>query len=145
MSARTLIGGGTVLEDTNGSFARFLRDAPKAMRNEIQAAVKTTCFAMQQRMRAQAPVGPDAPHIRDHVTYAVRGLSGRVGFIDATEAAGPHNTATLADVALYNEYTPNQQPFMRPAAEAEASDFTRRMKAAITNAERSLSGGGGLL
>jgi hypothetical protein len=145
MSARNVIGGGVVLEDVGGSFARFLRDAPKEMRQQLQAAVKTTSFAMQQRMKAMAPVGPDAPHIRDAVTHSVRGLVGKVGFIDATAPAGPGNSASIGDVALYNEYSPNNQPFMRPSAEAESSDFVRRMKAAVTQAERSLSGGGGLL
>jgi hypothetical protein len=146
MSRRDFVGGGAIqIEDVGGSFAKFLKNAPKDMRAYLQDAIEKTAFAMAGRMRAGAPVGPDSPHIRDAVTYKRRGLTAQVGFIDATEAAGPDNTATLADVALYNEYSPNKQPFMRPAAEAEASDFTRRMKAAVTQAEHSLSGGGGLL
>jgi hypothetical protein len=133
------------LVDVSGSFARFLRDAPKEMRIEVIDAVKKTCFSMSRRMEATAEVGPDAPHIRDHVTYEMRGLTGKVGFINATQSAGPNNDATMADVALFNEFNPNKQPFMRPAAEAESSDFAKRMKAAITQAERDLTGGGGLL
>lgn len=146
MSRRDFVGGGAIqIEDVGGSFAKFLKNAPKEMRAYIQDAVKKTCFSMRGRMEVGAAEGPDAPHIKDHVTFETRGLSGKVGFINATEAAGPGNDATIADVALFNEFRPNVQPFMRPAAEAEASDFARRMKAAITQAEHSLSGGGGLL
>lgn len=145
MSSRTLVGGGFELEDANGSFARFLRNAPKEFRQSINAAIKTTCFALERRMESAAPVGPDAPHIKEAVTHAVRGLSGRVGYIDATAPAAPGSNASIADVALYNEYRPNKQPFMRPSAELEASDYVRRMKAAIGQAERSLSGGSGNL
>lgn len=143
MSARDLIGAELV--DSNGSFARMLREAPKVMRAELKPAVQVTCFALGQRIKGAAPVGPDAPHIKDAVTFTVRGLTGRVGYIDATEPAGPDNPATQAEVALYNEYHPNKQPFMKPSAEAESADFVKRMQVAIGQVERNLSGGGGLL
>jgi len=139
------IGGGFEIEDVGGSFARFVKNAPKDVRSALNDAVKKTCFAMEGRMSVLAPKGPDSPHIKDAVTHKVRGLTGQVGFIDATQQAGADNDATLADVALFNEYSPNKQPFMRPAAEAESSDFVRRATHALTQAERNLSGGGGLL
>lgn len=143
MSARDRI---TVsLEDVGGAYARFLREAPKVFRQCLIDAVDRTAFAAAQRMRAMAPVGPDAPHIRDFITTKRRGLVAQVGYIDATQSAGPNNDATIAEVALYNEYRPNAQPFMRPAAEGESKDFVRRVQAACGQAERSLSGGGGLL
>jgi hypothetical protein len=145
MGKRDLVGGGFVVEDVGGSFKRFIDTAPKVVRLCIYDALDRTRFAMEQRMRATAPVGPDAPHIREHVTSTRRGLQAQVGFIEATQAAGPDNDASIADVALYNEYRPNKQPFMRPAAEAEASDYVKRMKAALFQAERDLSGGGGVL
>lgn len=145
MSRRTQVGGGFEVIDVNGSFKRFLKNAPKEFREVLKDAVKRTSFALERRMASSAPIGPDAPHIRDFVTHKVRGLQGQVGFIDATAQAGPENDATIADVALYNEYRPNKQPFMLPAAEAEASDFVKRAKAALGQAERNLSGGGGLL
>lgn len=143
--ASKIIGGGFEIEDVNGSFARFLRDSPKVLRQCLYDAIDRTAFAMAQRMRATAPVGPDSPHIRNNVTWKRRGLLGQVGFIDATEPAAPGSDASIADVALYNEYRPNKQPFMRPAAEAEANDYAKRMRAAIGQMERDLSGGGGLL
>jgi hypothetical protein len=130
------------LEDVNGSFARFLREAPRVARKEVAFAVQKATFQVAQRMRASAPVGPDAPHIRDAITTTQRGLTGQAGFINATEPAGPNNSATQAEVALYNEYTPNKQPFMRPAAEAEASGFVRGVREALGRVERTLSGGG---
>ena len=144
MSRRTQIGGGLVVEDVGGSFRRFLTETPRIARAYLHDAVEKTAFAMAGRMRSMAPVGPDAPHIKDAITYTTRGQAGQVGFLDATEAAGPDNEASLADVALYNEYRPNTQPFMRPAAELEARDFVRRITDAVRQVERDLGGGGGL-
>ncbi len=146
MGRRDFIGGGSgiVLEDVGGSFARFLKECPKVAKAYIQDAVEKTAFALAQRMKTTAPVGPDAPHIRDAVTYRRRGQMAMVGFLDANQAAAPGSTATMPDVALFNEYAPNRQPFMRPAAEQEDRDFRKRVTAAIQRMERDLSGGGGL-
>ncbi len=144
MSSRTLVGGGLSIVDVDGSFARFVKNAPKEMRASLGDVVRKTTFALEQRLRATAPVGPEAPHIRDAVSSKVRGLSGQAGFINATEPAAPGSDSTMAEVALYNEYRPNAQPFMKPAAEAESSTFVTRMKTALTQVERDLSGGGGL-
>jgi len=143
MSARNRIDVEVI--DVGGSFRRFIDHAPKEYRRLISGEVKTTAFALQQRMKAKAPVGPDAPHIRDFVTHDVRGLTARVGFIDATDAAAPSSDASIGDVAAYNEWNPNKQPFIKVSAEAEAPDFVRRVTSAIGQAERILSGGGGLL
>lgn len=133
------------IEDVGGRFAAIKTTAPKVFAAFVADAVEKTAFGIQQTMRATAPVGPDAPHIRDHVSYTRRGMTAQVGFINATTPAAPGSDASMADVALYNEYQPNKQPFMRPAAEAEARNFLRRMKDAVQQAERNLSGGGGLL
>jgi hypothetical protein len=146
MSRRDFIGGGKgiVIEDVGGSFARFLKEAPRVARAALHDAVEKTAFALQQRMKAMAPVGPDAPHIRDAITYKRRGQRADVGLLDATQPAGPGSNATLADVGLFNEYAPNSQPFMRSAAEQEDRDFVRRVTDAMRQVERDLSGGGGL-
>lgn len=147
MARTSVIGGGKgfVIEDVGGSFERFKRDAPKIARQYVYDAVERTAFGLQQRMKAMAPVGPDAPHIRDRVTYKRRGATAQVGFIDATEPAAPGSDASIADVALYNEYDPNKQPFMLPAAQLESRDFLKRMTDALQRVDRDLSGGGGLL
>ena len=130
------------VEDVGGAFKRFQQEAPKVFRQVIYDALDRSAFALAQRMRAAAPVGPDAPHIRDFITTKRHGYVAQIGYIEATEPAGPDNDASVANVALFNEYRPNQQPFMRPSAEAELNDFQKRMRQALEQAERSLSGGG---
>lgn len=122
----------TVLEDVNGSFARFLRTAPKEFRQELAHVVKQTVFGVGQRMKANAPVGPDAPHIRNDVETTARGLGGKVGYLTNPDQAA---------VALYNEFRPNKQPFMRKSAEDEAGEFRARATKALQKAGRSLSSG----
>lgn len=136
------------VEDVNGSFKRFVEETPRIARAYIHDAVEKTAFSMQQRMKATAPQGPDAPHIRDLITYKRRGQRAEIGVLEGfggSDPAVPGSTTTNADVALFNEYSPNRQPFMKPAAVAEDPDFTRRITDAIRQAERDLSGGGGLL
>lgn len=144
MGKRDLIGGGIELVDVGGSFARLVLESPKIAREVMKDAVAKTAFSLANRMRVKAPVGPDSPHIRDAITVKQRGAVAQVGYIDATQAAGPDNEATIAEVALYNEYRPNQQPFMRPSGEAEAPDFTRRCQEAIGQLERRLGSGVGI-
>ncbi len=133
------------LEDVGGSFKKFLADAPREARARLHDAIEKTAFSMQQRMKALVQVGPDAPHIKDAITYRRRGQRAEIGLLDATQPAAPGSDASMADVGLFNEYNPNRQPFMRPAAEAENADFTRRISEALRQVERDLSGGGGLL
>lgn len=124
------------IEDVNGSFARFIKQAPKAVRIELSDVVAKTTFAVWQRMKALAQVGPDAPHMRDALEAKLpqrNGLSGRAGVFDNDEQA---------HVALYNEYRPNRQPFMRPAALDEEPGFRARATRALQQVERNLSAGG---
>lgn len=148
MGKRTFVGGGQgiVIEDVDGSFQRFLTNAPKVARALLHDAVEKTAFALRNRMDATAPVGPDAPHIKEALTYKRRGMRAEVGILETegVEPAAPGSTASMADVALYNEYRPNAQPFMLPAAEAETADFRKRTTDAIRQLERDLVGGGGL-
>jgi hypothetical protein len=147
------------VEDVGGSFKKFQERAPKEARALISDAVDKTAFAIMQTMKAQAPVGPDAPHIRDAITWKRRGTRGvgkggvaaEIGILESDgggSPSAPGSSTTLAEVALFNEYRPNAQPFMRPAAEAENSNFTKRITQAIQQLERalgtseSLSGGG---
>jgi hypothetical protein len=136
------------LEDVGGSFKRFLAAAPREARAALHDAVEKTAFSMQQRMKALAPIGPDAPHIRDTISYKRRGQRAEIGLLQGEggdQPSAPGSNASMADVGLFNEYNPNAQPFMRPAAEAENADFTKRVAAALAQVERNLSGGGGLV
>jgi hypothetical protein len=130
------------LEDVGGSFRRLLREAPREARAYLHDAVEKTAFSMANRMRANAPVGPDAPHIKDAIDYKRRGQRAEIGILEGTAPASPDSKTTVAEVGLYNEYNPNKQPFIRPAAEAENADFTRRVADAIRKVERVLSAGG---
>jgi HK97 gp10 family phage protein len=132
---------GSVLEDVNGSFARFIENAPKEVRMMAGAAVKTSTFALLQRMKASAPVGPDAPHIKDDLDMSVRGMSGRAGILKAS------GEGDSAHIALYQEYGTRRhddQRFMRPAAMAEKSDHLRRMTEALGLLEKRLGSGVGI-
>lgn len=126
------------IEDVGGSFARFLREAPKVVKRCVIDAVELTAFSLDRRIEQDAPVGPVAPHIKDHVTWKRRGMSAQVGFLNATTPAGPNNDSTIAAVAMFNEYMPNEQPFMRPAAEREGPLFVKRMRNALKDVEDAL-------
>jgi hypothetical protein len=128
----------TRLEDVNGSFKRMIEQAPKETKALLSAAVQTTTFALGQRMKAMAPVSDEAPHMRDDITIKVRGLNGRAGIL---KGEGENDSA---HVALYNEFVPNKQPFLRPAAFAERSDFARRAKEAIGLLDKRLGSGTGI-
>lgn len=129
------------IEDVSGSFSRFMRTAPKLARQEVGAAVRLSAFGLGQRMKALAPRSDAqyAPHIQDQIESVTRGMSARVGILE------PGSTGIEPDIALFNEYAPNRQPFMRPAAEAEASEFKRAIEIALKRMGAKLSGfGGGL-
>lgn len=113
------------LEDVNGSFARFVREAPKVLKKHAFAAAEQTRQVVARRIYEKAPVGPNAPHMRDAIE--VRGTY--IGIFDPEQAA----------VALYNEYRPNQQPFMADSARDEDAGFRAREEKAIKQTEHELS------
>ncbi len=126
------------VRDLDGSFRRFIRTAPKEAKSAMSDAVSKTTFAVWQRMRARAPVGPDAPHMRDALDTKLPrrdALSGQAGIFDNDDQA---------HVALYNEYRPNRQPFMRQATVDESAMFFQRAIRALRQVESNLSTGGGL-
>lgn len=129
------------IEDVGGRFKALFTQGPKVFRQNLGGAIKLSAFGLGQRMKAKAPRSEAqyAPHIQDEIEVAARGLSARVGILDQ----GP--TGMEADIAVYNEYAPNKQPFMRPSAEAHESEFVRDITRALKVAERQLGGfGGGL-
>jgi hypothetical protein len=135
------------LVDVGGSFRRLLREAPKEARRELSDVVKKTVFKLEKRMQALAPDrGPDPPHIKDSIESESRGMSGKAGILDraGSQSAGAGSTATLAEVAIYNEYRPNEQEFMRPAARLVDPEFTADVAKALQRVERSLGSGVGI-
>lgn len=129
----------TELVDVDGSLARLVRRLPGEAREAMRQVIKVTAFAVKQRMAASAPVGPDAPHIREAIEIQQRGLMARVGYLSNQPAFAGRQLPTQAAVALFNEYSPNKQPFMRPSAKAESSDYTRRAVDALNGIERTLA------
>jgi hypothetical protein len=133
-SRRTIIA----LEDVNGSFKRFMDQAPKKAKQYLSTAVFLTAAGVQREMEAGAPEGPDGEgltpgtHIKALVEHRGRnkGLHAQIGYFEPDDAA----------VALFNEYLPNKQPFMRPAAQAESEPFKARAMRALEQCERDLSG-----
>lgn len=115
-----------VIEDVNGSFARLVKQAPKEARAFLSQAVATTTTAVAQRMRVLAPVDEgDMKAAIDTKLPKRNRLSGQAGVFDAEQA----------HIALYNEYRPNLQAFMRPAARDEANVFEALAKRALKKLE----------
>jgi len=127
------------IEDVKGSFRRLIDDAPKRVRHYMSTAVFQTSMAVLREMEARAPLGPEGQGLTpdEHIKFdlehkgRVTALSQRVGIFD---------NVGQASVALFNEYSPDRQPFMKPAAEAEAGPFKDRAIAALQKVERELSG-----
>jgi hypothetical protein len=111
--------------DVNGSFARFLKNAPIEMRKQAIRGAQKSRESIARRMFELAPVGPDAPHMRDAIE--VRGT--QVGIFDPEQAA----------VALYNEYSPNHQPFMGISVRDEEHGFKANVTKGLQDAARNLS------
>lgn len=128
------------VEDVRGSFARMVRESPKVIRGLLSTAVFLTAGAVQRHMEADAPLGPDGEgltpgeHIRQDIEHRGRSgaLSAQVGIFD---------NADQVAVALFNEYRPNQQPFMASAAERESEAFRQRAIQALQRAEQMLGAG----
>jgi hypothetical protein len=115
------------IEDVDKSFQRLYRQGPKIARQLLQPAIQVSAFALGRRMSANAPRSEPAfaPHIQDEIEVASKGLSARVGIL----SQGP--TGEEADIALFNEYRPNRQPFMRPSAEQHEREHARLLERAI--------------
>lgn len=134
------------LIDVGGTFARMTREAPRELRRRMSQVVLRTANNLASRMARNAPRGPDSPHIADTVTFSHRGLTAKVGYLAEDfggEQAAEGSSATIAEVALYNEYRPNNQPFMRVSAEQESGDLVTRTEEAVAAMERALAGGFG--
>jgi hypothetical protein len=132
--------------DVNGSFKRFIEFASKGeARKRLHSPVLSTAAALETRMRASAPVGPGEDHIKNAITFSHRATSAQVGLLSEDfggDPAGDGSNATMAEVALYNEYNPNKQPFMRAAAEAESKGFERRIADVLKDMENALGRAG---
>jgi hypothetical protein len=139
---------GVVLED-DGSFKRFIRKAPGEARRAMLQAITATAGGVKTSVKSRAPVGPDAPHIKDDVDVrlgkeSARTIWAKVGYLSEKPAGGSDPDATQPAVAFWQEYgrgSGKRRPtrFMLPAAEGETGAFLSRMIKALRDAERRLA------
>ena len=126
----------TELVDVDGSFAKFLTQAPKDVRMHLSHAVKVTTFSVYQRMRTTvrqiAYLTGEMYEALEQRPPKTTGLTGRAGLWDSTQA----------EIGLYNEYTPNKQPFMRPSVDEEQKFFVRRAISAVNQLDKPYGAGG---
>lgn len=129
--------------DVDRSLARFIRRFPGVVKGECATEVRQASRAVLQGMEGRVAVGPDAPHLKDDLSYEAKGLVGRVGILEdaAGKQAAPGSDATQGEVASFNEWSPDHQPFMGNSARAAANDFAAGVAKALQRAARSMSGG----
>lgn len=129
------------LEDVDNTFQKFVTEAPKLTRKLLGTAVFLTARLVLGSMEAGAPQGPDGQGLTpgEHVKFdldenwrASKPLSARVGILDDPEQAL---------VALWNEYSPDEQPFMVPAALANEAQFQAEAAAALRSLEKQFAQG----
>jgi len=126
------------LVDVRGSFRRLLDEAPKKARQYLGTAIFMTASGVKRDMEAGAPVGPDGSgltpdtHVKTEIEWKgnPKALSQRVGVFEPGDAT----------VALFNEYSPDHQPFMVPAAKNNSDRLLKEATIALQKVERYLSG-----
>lgn len=113
----------------------MIREAPKHVRVYLNHAVITTATSVAQRMRARVAVdeGELKGAIDTKLPKSKTSLHAQAGVFAPEEEVA---------VAMFNEYIPNKQPFMRAAAQDEASGFKDRAQRALKQAEDALTRGG---
>jgi hypothetical protein len=141
---------GVHIED-DGSFRRFIRRAPLEARRAMLEAITATASGVKNRVQSRAPVGPDAPHIKDDVDVrlgkaSARTIWAKVGYLSEKPAGGSDPDATQPAVAFWQEYgrhgkTGNRRPtrFMFSSAEDETDNYRGRVIRALRDAERRLA------
>jgi hypothetical protein len=146
---------GGKLVDVRGSFRSFIKNSPRVLNKHVRQAIQKASSAAADRMKANARIGPDAPHIKDDIEIVItKGLSGKVGYLHPKPAGGSDPNATQPEVALYQEYGTKQargNQFMSRAAEGSQREFQAFLRSAIKDFERAMtvgdmdppSGGGG--
>jgi hypothetical protein len=104
------------------TFTAFAEKAPTVLRDAAIRGVQKVAPRMLGRMEAQAPT------LTGQMKSKLTVDGGVVGIFDPEQA----------EVALFNEYSPNHQPFMRAAAQASIGDLESEASAEIAGAESEL-------
>jgi hypothetical protein len=131
----------------DGSFKRFIRNAPKEVRRGVIAAIAGTAAGVRSKVSSRAPVGPFAPHIQDDVEVrsskdTAYTLWAKVGYLSKKPAGGTDPDATQPSVAFWQEYGTDHSGsthFMFRSAEEETDDYRKRVISALKDAERRLA------
>lgn len=105
------------------TFTPFLEQAPTVLKAAGRRGAQQTTPKVLARMEA------NAPRLTGVMASRLTANGGQVGIFDNSEEAS---------VALFNEYSPNHQPFMRPAAQSSVGDLIEAMTSAIQGAEADL-------
>jgi hypothetical protein len=104
------------------TFTAFTEKAPGVLKDAAIRGVQKVAPRMLGRMEAQAPT------LTGQMKSKLTVDGGVVGIFDPEQA----------EVALFNEYSPNHQPFMRAAAQASIGDLESDASAEIVAAESEL-------
>jgi len=106
----------------------------------MKSAVTKIANRVSDEMYDRAPERSDAPpHVKDAIDVKQSGLTAKVGILDGDAPSGTE--ATMGEVAQFNEYAPNKQPFMLPSAAASERPAAEYARKALADMERVLSGG----
>jgi len=113
---------------------RALTSAPDLVKVGASDAVQKTAFSVAQRARALVPVRSGA--LKDHIGWASRSTSGRVGVEGGKGAQDPSHYWRYVEFGT--RYMP-ARPFFRPAADAEADTYVERLRRVGRDLERDFS------
>jgi hypothetical protein len=128
------------IEDVRGSFARLIKEAPKAARRFLSTAVFQTAAAVQREQEARYNMGPEGQGLTpdQHIKLDVE-HRGRTGSLHAQ--VGIFDDADQVQVAMLDEWKPNKHGVQKQSAVAESEPFKKRAIDALQKCERYLSQG----
>jgi hypothetical protein len=132
------------VEDVDGSFRKFMRQAPAIVRQEMAPAINATARGVHQLMQGRAPEGPEAPHIKEDIQTLEASPANKRAKNTTAQTGYFHGSSDHSDqphIALYNEFRPNKQPFMRSSADDMTQEFLRHVSAALQRLDSRLSKG----
>ena len=106
------------------TFTKFLERAPEAMRAAGVRGAQKAAPRLLGRMQSAAP------RLTGAMASRLTADGGVVGIFNDPEEAS---------VALYNEYSPNHQPFLRPSLQATEGDLVSGTSEEIAGLESELA------
>lgn len=117
------------------SLQRALVQAPALVKVHASGAIDVSTTSLASRARAKAPVKTGALKKAIVASRVRTGLTGTVGLGEGP-ADGPRFYWRFVEFGTVHQ---RAQPFFRPAADAEAPDYIKRLKDIGPKLERDLS------